>query len=748
MSAAPCTSLVATPWRLDLADERLWRDGEHVRLNRKAWLVLRALMERPGVLVTKDELFDAGWPGLAVSEAVLTTAVKELRQAMGDSARNPRIIQTVHGRGYRFLLPVERVAGAPPSPDPPHTLPPGAALALAGAGGQSASTGAMAAGQEPDPGGRQAAAPGPEMPACQPGMPLPEASAASPVAVAPAPPGDPAPPATTPGAPRAGAVLPGATASPVTPVSGRAPGRTRLRWPWPALAGALLALALGLWAVRGGREGEPLTAADLPATSASAETLDRSIAVLPFAELSPGPERWFAAGLTEEIVASLARAPDLRVASRSAAARFGPDADPRTTAQALGVAHIVTGSVRRADGRVRVTAQLVRGADGFQLWAQSFDRPAAESIAIQQDIAFAIARALRSVMEPGRLRAMLTAGTRSVEAYEAYLRGLALRQEQLRAGDVLLAAQAAEAFEKARAIDPDFSAAQWEAAQGWVGRATRLDNSARGAGLDEQTRLARYLERVDAAIASASDPVMRLRYSAARSQALLRPREALDLMQRYLAERRNDIDAWEQLADAAALAGRRDEIARAAERVHSLSMAEGAPRSRAITLTAMVPDHGLAAQRARAQLAVRGDHAVTLYQAHRALVQAGQTAEAGALLPRLLAQRLPVDVQAMAELRQACAEGRRPDAQAALARIERGGDPGTIWQARQLLGDPLAAETLRAFERPESLATLAEFMMHPTFEPRDYPLLMARLGREGVTPPRAIPMPGRCPPPA
>jgi hypothetical protein len=348
-------------------------------------------------------------------------------------------------------------------------------------------------------------------------------------------------------------------------------------------------------------------------------------------------------------------------------------------------------------------------------------------------------------MEPGRLRAMLAAGTRSVEAYEAYLRGLALDQAQLRGGDVSLAADAGEAYELARRLDPDFSAAHWEAAQGWVGRATRLDNSARGEGLDERARLARYLERVDAAIATATDPTTRQRYAAARARAQLKPREAFELITAYLAQRPNDIDAWEELAEIAALAGRRDAIGRAAERVHTLSMAEGAPRSRAITITVMASDLPAAVARARAQVARRPDHAVTLYQAHRALTQAGLAQEAAALLPAIGASDLPPDTRAMAELRQACAAGRVAEARLAFSRVEREGDRSTIWQARQLLADPRANDTLRPLDRPESVSTLAEFLIHPTLEARDFPQLTARLAREGVTLPPGVPMPGRCP---
>lgn len=105
--------LVSGPFRLDLIDESLWRDHELVPLGGKAFALLRALMQAPQTLVTKDELFERVWPGLAVSESALTTAMKDLRRALGDEARTPSVIKTVHGRGYRYLLPVARADVAP-----------------------------------------------------------------------------------------------------------------------------------------------------------------------------------------------------------------------------------------------------------------------------------------------------------------------------------------------------------------------------------------------------------------------------------------------------------------------------------------------------------------------------------------------------------------------------------------------------------------------------------------------------------
>ena len=99
-------TLAFAPFRLDLSDERLWRGQEVIRLTPKAFAVLRCLTARPGRLVTKDELLDQVWPDTAISEATLTGCIQELRRALGDRARSPQFIQTVYGRGYRFIAPV------------------------------------------------------------------------------------------------------------------------------------------------------------------------------------------------------------------------------------------------------------------------------------------------------------------------------------------------------------------------------------------------------------------------------------------------------------------------------------------------------------------------------------------------------------------------------------------------------------------------------------------------------------------
>src|SRR5688572_505586 len=112
------------PFRLDVHDERLWRRDQSVTIGRKAFAVLQRLISQPDQLVTKQELMETGWPQTAVSEAVLTTAVRELRQALDDHAQDPRFIQTVHGRGYRFIAQVAQAGSA--------LAPPGDAGCLVG----------------------------------------------------------------------------------------------------------------------------------------------------------------------------------------------------------------------------------------------------------------------------------------------------------------------------------------------------------------------------------------------------------------------------------------------------------------------------------------------------------------------------------------------------------------------------------------------------------------------------------------
>src|SRR5499427_7711912 len=98
--------LIFKPFCLVVGNERLWRGQEVLHLTHKAFTVLRYLAEHAGQLVTKDELLEVVWSQTHVSEAALAVCIREIRQAVGESPRTPRFIETVHGRGYRFLARV------------------------------------------------------------------------------------------------------------------------------------------------------------------------------------------------------------------------------------------------------------------------------------------------------------------------------------------------------------------------------------------------------------------------------------------------------------------------------------------------------------------------------------------------------------------------------------------------------------------------------------------------------------------
>jgi len=190
---------------------------------------------------------------------------------------------------------------------------------------------------------------------------------------------------------------------------------------------------------------------------------DKSVAVLPFVAMSSGPDdEYFADGLTEEILNSLTRIPELLVTARTSSFYFkGQDIPPiPEIAATLGVAHIVEGSVRRDGKRLRVTAQLIRAIDGFHLWSESYDHDTEDTFGVQIDIAAKIAAALDVVLDDEQLERMHAFGLRNPEAFVAYQKGVELgdlahgREVQV---EMLLEANAW--FEKALSLAPNLSAA-------------------------------------------------------------------------------------------------------------------------------------------------------------------------------------------------------------------------------------------------------------------------------------------------
>jgi tetratricopeptide (TPR) repeat protein len=369
-------------------------------------------------------------------------------------------------------------------------------------------------------------------------------------------------------------------------------------------------------------------------------------------------------------------------------------------------------------------------------------------VSIQEDIAVAIARALNTVMSPQRLRAMVKLGTRSVEAYEEYLKGLAYEEQGLVTGSDENVRLAYEAYERARTIDPSFAAAQWEAAQDWFGNTTRVGSSVTEKRGTEQQRLKEYLTRVDAAIAASRGRPEQYRYRSARSLMDLRFREALQLMLTYLKERPRDVDAWDETVNLAGYIENRRLMAQVAVRIHELSMESGSPKSRAITAAVFSTDIPLAVKLAREQLQRSPGEALIQYQSHRALLFGGYRDEARHVLNQLRNSELPEENKLLAELRQSCADG-GGDARDIAARLAKAPDASTSgnWQAAELLGDPVrAAAILVPLHRPDRLTTLMQYLVYPNFDVRPFPLLQARLAADGIKRPPPVAIPFACRP--
>jgi len=163
------------------------------------------------------------------------------------------------------------------------------------------------------------------------------------------------------------------------------PARSRFVLPVVVVTVALT-LCAGTFIVRTGWRSKP---------SAPVVVTDKSVAVLPFLDLSEKKdEEYFADGMSEELIDVLARVPELRIPARTSSFYFkGKQATISEIARALGVAHVLEGSVRKSGDTLRITAQLIRADTGYHIWSQTFDRPMADLFKVQDEIAAEIGRA-------------------------------------------------------------------------------------------------------------------------------------------------------------------------------------------------------------------------------------------------------------------------------------------------------------------------------------------------------------------
>lgn len=331
-------------FEVDLESRELRRQGRRVHIPEQPFRVLSVLLERPGAVVTRDELRKRLWPGSVYVDFDhgLNNAIARLRETLGDDAISPKFIETLPRLGYRFIHPLS------PAPTP-VTTPPAA----------------------------------------------------------------------------------------------------KSRWParyggLAVAAAAFAVLAVAWWRLSPGPEASAPEGA--------------SIAVLPFTSLSAAEEdEYFADGLSAELQNQLARIPGLRVIGRASSFQLRNRSQSTSAiAETLGVDHVLGGSVRRSDERIRVTAELIDARSGQQLWSETFERAFSDIFSIEDDIALAVATALRVRLFAADESALRRRGTRDPEAYRLYLmasarlRGLSVRQD---------IEGARQLFEQSISLDPSFAAA-------------------------------------------------------------------------------------------------------------------------------------------------------------------------------------------------------------------------------------------------------------------------------------------------
>ncbi|MGB0132224.1 tetratricopeptide repeat protein [Dokdonella sp.] len=195
-----------------------------------------------------------------------------------------------------------------------------------------------------------------------------------------------------------------------------------------------------------------------PAAEAESTIDAHSIAVLPFENLSEEKANaYFADGIQDEILTTLAKIGDLTVISRTSTKSYDsrPDNLPQI-ARDLGVANIVEGSVQKSGNRVRVIVQLIHAESDSHLWAETYDRTLDDIFAVQSEVARKIADSLSAKLTSDERATLANKPTNNPEAYDAYLRGLAMNAQGF---EVALARKAALAFAEAVRLDPDFALA-------------------------------------------------------------------------------------------------------------------------------------------------------------------------------------------------------------------------------------------------------------------------------------------------
>jgi TolB-like protein/DNA-binding winged helix-turn-helix (wHTH) protein len=513
------------------------------------------------------------------------------------------------------------------------------------------------------------------------------------------------------------------------------------------LAGLGVLLVAAIIQVIVERTVEDVTGGDPSAPSGRGGLSAKSVVVLGFSDLSQnGDQVWFAEGLTEEVRNALTHTPDILVSSRTSANAYdSADKDAASFARGLGVAHALQGSVRRDGDQIRVTARLIRAADEFHVWSQNYDRDASGLFEIQEDIALQIATALETTMDPEALANMASVGTRSVEAYQSYIRGVAESVQVLSDLGNKRVLNANAYFERARQIDPGFSAAHRQAANFWVYQLTPADTRRGLSELPVPQMQDEFLSRIDMAIETAASDVDRKVMMAQKARVQLRLQDSIQLFKEYLGERPHDLPAWQGLLSSALFASDKDTVIEVLEHYFSVGKSDVQAAIYYMSNAYQWVDPSEAADFGLKAVERWPNNRALKYQTHRTLIWAMRVEEAA-----ILAEQFGSEDEASPMLlaRQACAEGRRAEVEQMLAARRDAGQNLNVadWFMYLFLDDTEhAAEFLHQFDSEEVPFRLATWLHYHIMDPRPFPVLMKILEQENVN--RRLPatIPFACP---
>jgi TolB-like protein/DNA-binding winged helix-turn-helix (wHTH) protein/Tfp pilus assembly protein PilF len=347
-STLPATSLRFGAYEFDRRSGELRKHGIRIKLQEQPCQILAILLEHRGEMVTREQLQHRLWPSdtFVDFDHSLNTAVMRLREALSDSSENPRFIETLPRRGYRFLAPVEEKPAPVNEPTPVQT----------GEVGASQSTDSRVDSTSP-----------PLLPAFSAIAAEPEKRVQRPMLV--------------------------------------------------TLTLSLLAIVLaGAFAFRYLKRSSLVTAPSGQLTS---------LVVLPFENLSADKDQaYFADGMTDELIAHLAKIRSLRVISRTSSMEYkGTHKTLSQIARDLNVDSVVEGTVLRSGDRVRITAELVQVATDRHLWAETYESQLGDILTLQSHVASAIVNEIRVKLTPEDQVRLATTRPVSTQSYENYLKG-------------------------------------------------------------------------------------------------------------------------------------------------------------------------------------------------------------------------------------------------------------------------------------------------------------------------------------